>query len=88
MGKKSYLSIDDITKIAKAYDKKLKASDKRFQGTVKIIHEDGSVFLFEHAFIMLKEDWTVCFSEHCGFMCFHNDSLAFCSPNTVPGMLK
>ena len=72
----------EIENIAKKYDSKLKASDKRFRGSVKIIHEDGSVFMFEHAFLMTKGDWTICFSEHCGFICFHKYDMIFVSPSS------
>ena len=79
-----------IYEMAKAYDKKLLATDPRFQRSIKIIHEDGSVFFIRNAFLMKYKDktiehrehdadnfneWLIFFSEHNGFDVFHADDI-------------
>lgn len=57
------------------YDKALLAIDPRFRRDVTIHHEDGSSMQFHHAFLMLVDDWIVCFTEHFGVHIFHSTDL-------------
>ena len=68
--------LQEIKKKAEAYDKTLLATDVRFQRSVKILHEDGSVMVWNHAFLMSVEgEWIVCFTEHHGFHVYHETDL-------------
>ena len=42
--------------LAEEYDKKLQSTDPRFCHSVRIIHEEGTVLAFNHAFIMRWKD--------------------------------
>ncbi len=64
-----------IKQIAADYDEALLASDPRFRRSVSIIHEDGSSFHFDSAFLMSKDEWIICFSEHYGFHIYSADEL-------------
>lgn len=60
--------------LAEKYDKELLATDSRFQKSVHIIHEDGSIFDFNNAFLRKYKDfngsWIIVFSEHHGIHIF------------------
>jgi len=49
--------------------------DQRFNHSVKVIHEDGSVFCINHAFFVVKKPYLVCFTEHNGCHFWHKDDL-------------
>lgn len=51
------------------YDKKLSASDPRFNGCVQISFEDGSNMYFNYAFYIFvkKKKRLIVFTEHCGW---------------------
>lgn len=69
------MTIDEIQKIASAYDKMLKSTDKRFNNEVYVCHQDGSEFTLMHAFAVKYYEWVICFTEHCGFIIFHKDDV-------------
>lgn len=58
--------LKEIKRIANEYDNKLLTTDPRFQRSVMIIHQDGSVFFFQRAFMLKKDDWLIIFSGHHG----------------------
>ena len=81
-----------VYEIAKIYDKKLLATNPRLRRSVKIVHEDGSVFFIRNAFLMKYKDktmerrehdadnfneWLIFFSEHNGFDVFHMDDIKY-----------
>lgn len=49
--------------------------DTRFNHSVKVIHEDGSVFCINHAFFVVKKPYLICFTEHNGYHFWHRDDL-------------
>lgn len=49
---------------------KLRADDSRFNGCVKIIHEDGSIMFFHYAFLESWGEYLLCFTEHNGVHAF------------------
>lgn len=55
---------------AAKYDNGLRATDKRFNGSALIVHQDGSVLLFDHAFLLRRSGYLMMFSEHHGFRVF------------------
>ena len=64
-------SMSRAQEAAEAYDKTLRAGDPRFNCTVKIIHEEGTVFFVESAFLvkwsdpkLLDTTWIFLFAEH------------------------
>lgn len=68
--------LQKIKEKAEAYDKALLATDTRFQRSVRLLHEDGSVMLWNHAFLMsIENEWIVCFTEHHGFHVYHETDL-------------
>ena len=68
--------LQKIKEKAEAYDKTLQATDPRFQRCVKILHEDGSVMMWNHAFLMsVESEWIVCFTEHHGCHVYHETDL-------------
>jgi hypothetical protein len=70
---------------AMRYNNKLRADDERFNRIVSIYHEDGSHFLWEHAFLMrwdikvsqknFTNSWFFVFTEHFGFHVFACDEV-------------
>ena len=77
--------------VARKYDEGLRATDPRFNFCVHIIHEEGTIYFFEHAFLMEWKDpevlpnpenaakrqgeWLLVFTEHQGFHVFSFDDL-------------
>ena len=68
--------------VAERYDKELKATDSRFNFCVRVIHEEGSIFFFESAFLMQwtenaaeRQGWLLVFTEHQGVHVFDFDDL-------------
>ena len=77
--------------VAKKYDENLKAIDARFNFCVRIIHEEGTTYWFENAFLVTWKDpqtvhdpenadehqgeWLFVFTEHQGFHVFAPDDL-------------
>ena len=60
--------------VARGIDSRLKATDERFERVVRVLGEDGSVFLYDSAFALrLDSDWIGVFTEHYGFHVFHED---------------
>ena len=60
--------------VARGIDSRLKATDERFERVVRVLGEDGSVFLYDSAFaVRLDADWIGVFAEHYGFHVFHKD---------------
>ena len=75
----------EALELAKDYDSKLRADDKRFRGSVSIVHRDGSIFSIKNAFLMKRKSkkfsYVFMFSEHFGFMIFEQDDLVVCDQN-------
>lgn len=77
--------------VAKKYDENLKAIDPRFNSCVRIIHDEGTTYWFERAFLMTWKDskitydpnnadehqgeWLFVFTEHQGLHVFTTDDL-------------
>lgn len=57
----------------------LRATDPRLNRSVTVIHDDGSVFSVNHAFLVRvrasEQPYIVCFSEHNGVMIWHEEDL-------------
>ena len=69
-------NIQEATLRAEKYDRKLKASDDRFQRAVILVHHDGSVMLYQSAFLMrYEDDWIICFTEHHGYHVYETADL-------------
>jgi hypothetical protein len=60
---------------ADKYDASLLATDPRFRRSVLLIHEDGSIFHINSAFLMQKDEWLFVFSEHHSYRVFGKDDL-------------
>lgn len=70
-------TIRAIYEWAADYDSKLRADDERFQRSVLVIHEEGTVMTVMSAFLVeLDEQWVIMFSEHQSFHVWHKDDLA------------
>lgn len=67
----------DALKLAGEYDNDLLATDPRFRRSVLIVHEDGSIFRIDSAFLMQRDEWVFMFSEHHSFMVFDQDDLLY-----------
>jgi len=90
------MNMSEIKRAARAYldekDTKLQCMD--FKGSVKVIHQDRSVFLFENAVIdrehfdnfVLLLVWT----EHCGSFFFFTEDLEswYYTPYEVPNPIQ
>lgn len=59
------------------YDKKLKASDKRFDRCVRLVLDDGSIFDWDSAFAVEIDDgnFLAVFTEHHGFYVHHHSDV-------------
>lgn len=71
------MTIKELKDFAEGYNDKLLATDERFTNWVHVIHQDGSTFLFNGAFIF-KIDGNVnfiVFTEHFGYHIFYNDDV-------------
>jgi hypothetical protein len=66
----------DVQNWAESLNKELKATDPRFQRSVMVIHQDGSVFAISNAFLVKVSLWTIMFSEHNGFKIWVSADLA------------
>ncbi len=61
-------TIQEVQAWAADYDSKLRATDKRFERSVLVIHVEGSVFNIMSAFLIeYDKEWVVMFSEHQGY---------------------
>ena len=59
--------IQDVKAKAEELDQKLLATDPRLSGSVLVMHQDGSLMLFDRAFALLyKKDWAIILTEHHG----------------------
>jgi hypothetical protein len=65
----------EATMVASAYDEKLLATDPRFQHSVTIHHEEGTVLHFEWAFALTCGVWFFIFTEHHGFHVYARDDV-------------
>lgn len=69
-------------RLQKSYDKavkldaSLRADDPRFDGGVVAVHEEGSVFVFRHAFALIDGDNVIILTEHQGFRVFAEEELS------------
>ena len=62
------IQIRKIQEWAAEEDKRLLASDPRLRGSVLVVHDEGSVFAFQNAFLVqVNDEWIVAFTEHQGF---------------------
>jgi hypothetical protein len=64
-----------IKQQANEYDNQLACTDPRFLRSVHVVHQDGSVFFFRHAFLMWKDNWVIVFSEHHGVHVYDQDDV-------------
>ena len=64
-------ALDELEKRGKTLDA------GSFNGTVQIVHQDGSVLFFNCAFAEQFEQWWLVFTEHCGYYAFYNNDLEF-----------
>lgn len=46
-----------------------------FSGAVQVIHQDGSMMLFNYAFLVDFDRWWLVFTEHCGHHAFYKDDI-------------
>jgi hypothetical protein len=58
-------------------NEKLLATDPRFRHDVLITHEDGSIFFYDSAFLLMSQNhkYIAVFTEHHGMHTFDIDSL-------------
>lgn len=56
----------------------LKSDDPRLNGMVSIIHNDGSHFFFNYAFVEILDGWGAVFTEHNGVYLFKMDEIEIC----------
>jgi hypothetical protein len=68
-------SITKIRKLAEEYNKTLWASDPRFNRSVTLLHRDGSIEHYDSAFLLQRDGYVVCFTEHHGHHIDHVDEL-------------
>lgn len=64
-----------VEKLAAKYDAKLRANDERFNRTVVVVLDDGSVFFYDSSFALVvmegdTGEWLLVFSEHHAFHVF------------------
>jgi hypothetical protein len=71
----NFMPIKEIRKLAEEYNVKLLASDPRFQRAVTLFHIDGSVVHYDGAFLLQKDGYIICFTEHHGMHIDHQDEL-------------
>lgn len=69
------MSVSVIEALAGAYDKRLRADDKRFRNSVVVIDQEGSFFHFKSAFILDYGEYIMTFSEHQGYRVFCKEEL-------------
>lgn len=64
----------------KEYDSKLQADDGRFRSCVRLILDDGSIFMWNRAFIMTiaNTDYLAVFTEHHMFHIYDQDDITEC----------
>ena len=73
------MNYTEALEAAGRYDDNLLATDPRFRRSVLILHEDGSIFRVDSAFLMQKDEWVFMFSEHYSYMVFDKDDLLWFS---------
>lgn len=81
------VELKKVEEWAEVENRKLLASDKRFNNRVHIVHEDGSVFIVMNAFLEEKGERVVVFAEHYSPMVFHKSELIVCN-ETFPMKYK
>jgi hypothetical protein len=73
------IAMRKVYDLARAYDTKLLATDRRFRRAIQIVHEDGTVLFIKNAFLMecFMEGvaWIIYFSEHNSFNVYARDDL-------------
>lgn len=57
------MSLLEVMKLAGEYDSNLLDADQRFNHSVLLVHQDGSIFLTNNAFLMRHEEWVIVFSK-------------------------
>lgn len=67
----------EVRALAEEYDKRLLATDPRFRRSVLLLHQDGSIFRVDSAFLMQKGAWILMFSEHHGYHVYHQEDLLY-----------
>jgi len=60
-----------------AYKLTLLADDPRFGNEVELHHMDGSTFILQNAFVVLREDYVAVFSEHHLTMVYPSDEVEY-----------
>lgn len=69
MGRNMQASYNKMTE----YGKKLTSLD--FNNVVRIIHEDGSIFVLCNTVLVHQDCYIWIFTEHCGNLIFHENDL-------------
>jgi hypothetical protein len=69
------MTFNEAVIVAGAYDDELRATDTRFKRSVLLMHEDGSIFHIDSAFLMQKDEFVFMFSEHHSYMVFDKSDL-------------
>lgn len=67
----------EVREIAALIDSKLLATDKRFNRSVTVIHQEGTVFHYQNAFLMTYKEWIMIFPEHHAPQCLMKEDLEF-----------
>ncbi len=60
---------------AKSINEALKSTDPRLRRAVQIIHEEGTIAFFMYAFALKMDDYIAIFTEHHGYMVYHDDDV-------------
>ena len=69
----------------KSYDEALKATDPRFNRSVTILHEEGSLMHYECSFVESIDDYYVIFTEHHGTHIYNkNDAKVIQHEKRIP----
>ncbi len=66
---------NDVMKWAIEYHGDLLATDKRFQGSVLLTHQDGSVLFYNNAFAIQRPGHLTVFTEHHKFHVYDDTDL-------------
>lgn len=69
------MTFNEAAVYAGEYDDELLATDPRFKRSVLLVHEDGSIFHIDSAFLMQKGQFVFMFSEHHSYRVFDKSDL-------------
>lgn len=69
------MNYKEIKRWSSEYNNQLKCTDHRFRYNCRIIHRDKSSLFLTSAFLVQKENWLCCFTEHHGVFIYDKDDL-------------